>query len=93
MTYEDAANHGDFESRGEDVEDHRGKKEADALGTAVNGSGQTSSLARKVKVQVKLQKVLIDTASDSADGFLGNTGEDGVTEFLENSGTHTGHAV
>lgn len=92
-TYEDTANHRDFKSRGEDVENHGGKKEANSLSTTVNCSGQASGLTRKVKVQVKLQKVLIDTASDSADGFLGNTGEDGVTEFLEKSGTHTGDAV
>jgi hypothetical protein len=55
---------------GDDVEDHRGQKEAYSFRTTIDGSRQATSLAGEVKVQIELHKVLEDVAGDLANGLL-----------------------
>ena len=78
-----SAHHGDLKSGGKNVKDHRRQDEADAFGSAINGSGQTSRLPREMKVQVKAEEMLEDIASYPPDGFLSNAGKNSISQLLK----------
>lgn len=46
-----------------------------------------------MEAEVELQQMLVDATSDSPDGLLGDTGKDGVAQFLEKGSTDTGCAI
>lgn len=75
------------------MEDHGRQEEADAFGSAVDGSGQAASLPGQMEALVQSEQVFIDLAGHGPDGFLGDTGEDGIAGFLEYSGTDAGCTV
>jgi len=91
--YQNTTDERDLEGSGQDMEDHGREQEADALGTAVNSTRQTSRLARQMEAQAELQQMLVHAAGNLANGFLGHTGEDGITKFLEEGRADAGYAV
>lgn len=46
-----------------------------------------------MELEVELEQVLKDIASDSADGFLGDACEDGVSDFLKDRGTDPSSSI
>jgi len=82
VTDQNTADKGDFQSSGQDVEDHGRQQEADTLGSTVNGSSQTTRLARQMEALVQSQQMLVDLACYFSNGLLGYTGKDGVAQFL-----------
>ena len=46
-----------------------------------------------MEVEIEPEQVLEDVARHLANGFLGHTGEDRVSEFLEEGGSDSGGAV
>lgn len=75
------------------MEDHACQEEGDALCAAVDGTCQAAGLAGEVEVQVEVEEVVEDVAGDAANGLLGDGGEDGVAEFLEDCRAYAGCAV
>jgi hypothetical protein len=75
------------------VEDHGRQQEADALCASIDGPCQASRLARQVEAEVKFQQMLVHAAGNFADSLLGDTGKDGVAQFLEKGGADAGQAV
>ena len=93
VAYQDATDERDLQGCGQHMEDHRCQQEADTLGTPIDGSCQASSLARQMEAEVELQEVLVDAACHFANGFLSDTGKDGIAQLLEEGGTDAGQAV
>jgi hypothetical protein len=75
------------------MEDHGGQQEADTLSASIDGSCQASSLTRQMEAEVKLQQMLVYATCDFSDGFLSDTGKDGIAQLLKEGGTDTGQAV
>ena len=46
-----------------------------------------------MEAEVELQQMLVDAASDSPDGLLGDAGKDGVAQFLEKGSADTSCAI
>lgn len=88
-----AADQGDLQCSGQDVEDHRSQQKTDALGPAINCSRQPSGLSCEVEAQVKSEQVLVHAACDLSDSLLCDAGEDGVAKFLGNGCAHARDAV
>lgn len=65
------------------MEHHGSQKETDTLGSTVNGSGQSTSLAREVEVQVEPQQMLKDISCNFSNSFLCYTSKYGIPQFLE----------
>ena len=64
------------------MEDHGRQQKTDTFGSAVDCPRQASGLAGEVEAQVQPEQMLIHTAGHLSYGFLGNTGEDGIAQFL-----------
>lgn len=52
------------------MKDHRSQQKAYAFGAPVNGSCETSRLAREMESQIQVQKVLEDVAGYTSNGLL-----------------------
>lgn len=64
------------------MEDHGGEQEGYSFCSAVYGAGETACLASEVEGEVETEEVFEDVAGYAADCFLGDGGEDCVSEFL-----------
>lgn len=75
------------------MEDHRSQEEADAFGTTIDGSGQTTSLARQMKLEVKSEKVFKDARCNTTDCLLSDASKDCIAHLLEDSSTDSSSAI
>lgn len=91
--YQNATNQRDLKSSRDNVEDHGGEQEADALGTTVNRPGQATGLPRKMEVKVELEEMVENAASNPTNGLLCYAGEDGIPELLKKSGADPRGAI
>ena len=75
------------------MEDHGGQQETYSLGATVNGTSQTTRLARQMEALIQPQKVLVHSAGDGANGLLGDTGKHGIAQLLEHGRADTGSTI
>lgn len=57
------------------------------LGSAINGSCQTSSLPLQVEFQIQVEEVFKCLSCDFADRTLANVGKDSVEKFTRKGGS------
>ena len=88
-----AADEQDLQEGGEDVEDHEGEHELDALGAALDGPADAAGLAVQMEAQGQPVQVAERTQPGQADGALGDLGEHRVADLAEGLGHDPGQAV
>ena len=76
---------------GDDIQSTRGA--SDSLCSSIYGPRQPARLPFKVKLHVHVQEMLERLSGDFADGTLGYTGKEGVTELAKGGCEYSGRAV
>lgn len=64
-----------------------------SLCSSVDGPRQSTSLSREVEADIEVQEVGEHPSRDSADGTLGDVGEDGVAQLREHSSANTSESI
>lgn len=75
------------------MKNHRSEQEADAFGSSVNSSCETTRLPAQVKVQVQSQQVIKDVSSYSPNGFLCHTREDSISQLLKQGRPNSSRSI
>lgn len=75
------------------MEDHRSQKEADSLGSSIDGSGQSTGLTSQVEIQIQAQKVVENISCNLSNGFLRNARKHSISQLLEYCCTDSGGAI
>ena len=75
------------------MKNHAREQEADAFRSTIYCTCKTAGLARKMKVQIKLQEMLEDVASNSPNSILSNRCKYRVADLLKDSRTYSSSAV
>jgi hypothetical protein len=75
------------------MENHGSEEETDAFSTAVNCTGQTSSLPREVEVEIQSQQMFENIRSHLPNCLLRDASKDRIAEFLEKCSSNSRYTI